>query len=178
MTTNVLRVVLAIGALCPSLLLYPCCEKSGDMPLAEEVHDASNVEETSSDMPGAGEVRPENPDAAGCKNVRYPNDWRVPEDFCWDPPAHYCSMGASEVVTKACAPDMSVCCMYPNSCIPCGWVTCSYCADESAGVEVACEEGMERSTGDEVPECEDAPVSVPDAPMCPVIDWDQPICRD
>jgi len=107
---------------------------------------------------------------------RYPGDGQQPGDNCWAPPEHYCSEGASLPETKACAPDLSVCCRYSNTCVPCGWVFCSYCEVPGTGVEVECYDGMEPNGTDVAPECADAPLSVPGDPACPVIDWDAPIC--
>jgi len=118
------------------------------------------------------------PESGECQNIHYPGDEQQPGDTCWDPPELYCADGQSEAVVKACAPDMSVCCIYGGSCIPCGWVTCSYCGDGLSEPETACGEGEQHQGSDDVPECVDAPLSLADDPNCPVIDWDQPICRD
>lgn len=115
---------------------------------------------------------------AECEDPHYLGDEQQPGDDCWDPPEHYCAEGASFVETKACNPDMSVCCRYSNTCNPCGWVNCSYCNDHVARDEIACEEGMERLGVDDVPECADAPLSVPGDPACPAIAPDIPICTE
>jgi len=118
------------------------------------------------------------PESGECQNIHYPGDEQQPGDTCWDPPELYCADGQSEAVVKACAPDMSVCCIYGGSCIPCGWVTCSYCGDGLSEPETACGEGEQHQGSDDVPECADAPLSLLGDSNCPVIDWDQPICRD
>ncbi len=115
---------------------------------------------------------------AECEDPHYPGDWQVPGDDCWDPPEHFCSEGASFVEMKACAPDMSVCCHFNDTCVPCGWVACSYCYDHDIGSEIECEDGKEPLGSDDVPECANAPLSVPGDPACPVIDWDAPICPE
>ncbi len=122
------------------------------------------------------EVR--SPRPGECQNIHYPGDEQQPGDTCWDPPEYYCADGQSEAVVKACAPDMSVCCIYSGSCVPCSWVSCSYCGDGLSKPETACDEGEQRQGSDDVPECADAPLSLLNDPDCPVIDWGQPICRD
>ena len=59
-----------------------------------------------------------------CADPRQFNDRKQAQDFCWEPPAHYCAQGGSAAVVRACAPDFSVCCTFATSCFPCGWSDC------------------------------------------------------
>jgi hypothetical protein len=111
-----------------------------------------------------------------CTRWALPGDEQNPGDDCWDPPANYCADGASQAEAKACAPDFSTCCKFANYCIPCGWVKCSYCEDDSSREERVCTPDDERSGNDEVPECAEAPVSIAGNPACPVIEWSEPVC--
>jgi len=49
----------------------------------------------------------------------YPSGW---EDFCWDPPEHWCRFmtGGS---FYACSADGKLCCYLGPYCIPCGWTS-------------------------------------------------------
>jgi len=147
---------------------------------AEEVADPGDRRYFSEwcDPPGWELIDPPECPPAECSDPHYPGDGQQPDDDCWDPPEHYCSEGASYVEMKACAPNMSVCCHFNDTCVPCGWVGCSYCYDHDIGLETECEDGMEPLGSDDVPECADAPLSVPGDPACPVIDWDAPICPE
>ncbi len=173
MAVRVLGIVL-LAAL-PSAL-GACDEKSSDKGPGDGQEVRAADDDTASDV--QEEVRARR--NGGCQNIHYPGDERQPGDTCWDPPEFYCAEGQSTAIVKACAPDMSVCCMYGGNCIPCGWVSCSYCADFSAdsSSEVPCGQGVERNNEDDGPECAQAPLSVPGDPMCPVIEWSAPICRD
>jgi hypothetical protein len=111
-----------------------------------------------------------------CIKYAYPGDEQSPGDDCWDPPANYCADGASEAEVKACSPDFATCCKFGNYCIPCGWVKCSYCEDDTSREEKACTQDEQRLGSDEVPECADAPISVAGDPACPDIEWSEPVC--
>ena len=169
---TILRVVVSAMLL---VSLGNCDKESSDSTGAIGQDDRLAGEATTSPNT-QGELR--SPENGECQNIHYPGDEQLPGDTCWAPPAHYCADGQSLAVVKGCAPDMSVCCIYGGSCIPCGWVSCSYCGDGLSEPETACGEGEQHQGSDEVPECAEAPLSVPDDPDCPVIDWDQPICRD
>jgi hypothetical protein len=162
---------------CATLLvsLGNCDKKWSDSD--DATNQDTSVARDGSASPESNEVL-RSPRSEECLNIHYPGDWEQPGDTCWDPPEHYCADGQSEAVVKACAPDMSVCCIFGGSCIPCGWVSCSYCGDGLSEPETACGEGEQHQGGDELPECVDAPLSLLDDPNCPVIDWGEPICRD
>ena len=122
----------------------------------------------------------------GCQNWGQFSDGKDGEDFCWDPPEHYCSGGASTALKVVCAPDYSVCCLYPNYCTPCGWPECPHCnAPDGEGrrvlVHCASEEAeREIEWRSFPPECRTAPVPVyaKDDDRCPNIIYDEPICLD
>ena len=61
-----------------------------------------------------------------CKDWRKRGDNKVPQDRCWEPPRHYCSSpwDESSMYLVCRPPDFAVCCLYPSSCRPCGWVSC------------------------------------------------------
>ncbi len=67
------------------------------------------------------------PETSGpCKDIRKRGDVKILQDRCWDPPAHYCSGPEFQSFVFGCKPDFSVCCAFPTSCWPCGWVLCPY----------------------------------------------------
>ncbi len=112
-----------------------------------------------------------------CSNVGYFSDWKVPGDTCWDPPKHYCSEGASEAFTVACTENLSLCCVYADSCVPCGWTTdCDFCPMEGG------DEWEYQYCGPPGGVCAAAPVPLPafSSPECPPphSNQDEPICLD
>ena len=60
-------------------------------------------------------------------------DGSRPGDRCWAPPEHYCADGETSVVTRACSPSGSLCCLFAGSCIPCGWEACVPCRITDGG---------------------------------------------
>ncbi|MBI5609179.1 MAG: hypothetical protein HY902_09910 [Deltaproteobacteria bacterium] len=67
------------------------------------------------------------PETTGpCKDIRKRGDVKILQDQCWDPPAHYCSGPEFQGYVFGCKADFSVCCAFPTSCWPCGWVLCPY----------------------------------------------------
>ena len=112
-----------------------------------------------------------------CTNVGYFSDWKNPDDTCWDPPQNYCSDGASGAETVACTNDLSLCCVYGDTCVPCGWTTdCEFCPVEGG------EEGEYQYCGSPDMACSNAPAPVwaYESPECPPphADQDTPICLD
>lgn len=92
-----------------------------------------------------------------CADPRYPHDRKVPGDYCWSPPEHYCSMGCPNLPDfKACNPEGTVCCRF-NCCAPCGWTDCARPTDSGPCVTVP--ESTDRS-------------------VCGKSGWPGPICRD
>ena len=81
-----------------------------------------------------------------CLRPHHGSDWESssnPEGRCgrncWDPPANYCGGTQTAMTMRMCRTDMSVCCLFNNSCVPCsGWVNCNALVldpnDESKGV--------------------------------------------
>ena len=116
---------------------------------------------------------------SGCQNFGLPGDETHPEDECWNPPANFCSAGANQAVTVACTTDLSLCCVFPNSCVPCGWSTaCEFCS-----VEGGSEDDFEYCGALDAPQCDGVPKPISamagSAPsQCPKIVWNVPICLD
>jgi hypothetical protein len=67
-----------------------------------------------------------------CKDPRQFGDGKNGDDKCWSPPDHYCAQGADNALTTACDADGQICCDYPTTCIPCGFVNCDGCLEGNA----------------------------------------------
>ena len=61
---------------------------------------------------------------------RHFGDYKKRDDFCWDPPSHYCAQGGGGAITYACDPVTGICCGYSSTCIPCGFVNCATCTNQ------------------------------------------------
>lgn len=86
-------------------------------------------------------VPPAPPVLEGCKDVRQKHDNKVFWDNCWEPPHHYCSDGSdAAVIWIGCKPGTLVCCQFPSSCIPCGWLHCSPTSGMSSEQQQKCVE--------------------------------------
>lgn len=61
------------------------------------------------------------------------------EPSCWDPPNGSCASSDLASVTPACSSEGEYCCVFSNTCIPCGWVDCFGCpnADDCPSVCMA-----------------------------------------
>ena len=70
-----------------------------------------------------------------CEDPRKFGDGKLAQDRCWDPPLHYCSQGASTIVTYGCNEDNTLCCQFGMDCLPCGWHACSAypCTEQPGG---------------------------------------------
>ncbi|MBM4353201.1 MAG: hypothetical protein FJ109_05290 [Deltaproteobacteria bacterium] len=157
----------------------PCttdiCDKEGNCSNAPVDCDDGDVCTEDKCVGDAGCVHTPIPDC--CSNVGYFSDWKVPGDTCWDPPKNYCSEGASTMVTVACTQDLSLCCVYADSCVPCGWTTdCEFCPVEGG------DEWEYHYCGPPGGACAAAPVPLPafSSPECPPphSNQDEPICLD
>lgn len=92
----------------------------------QDVDSASGAEVAAVDAESP-DVGPYEVATPGCKDLRHAYDNKIPWDYCWDPPHHYCSWsGDAETFTLACAPGFSHCCAFPTTCRPCGWTECAF----------------------------------------------------
>lgn len=97
--------------------VVPACD--GSQPTAKDAGEP--VQEDVKDATAGSDVAPE---GDACKDLRRPGDQLQTDDWCWDPPLHYCSAGWAGGPTVACAFEPRVCCDFPSGCTPCGWSSC------------------------------------------------------
>ena len=50
-----------------------------------------------------------------------------PNQTCFALPTSWCANPPLSQPTPACSADASACCMFPTTCLPCGWVSCALC---------------------------------------------------
>lgn len=119
----------------------PLEASAGDIAVADSDSDASDAGtqpdawfpvkadvggDTSSGTADAADANADAKTTGPCKDIRKRGDMKILQDWCWDPPAHYCSGPEAQAFFFGCKPDFSVCCAFPTSCSPCGWVLCPY----------------------------------------------------
>ena len=117
-TTRV--VVLALAA-----AIVGACDKASD-EAGDEAGDEANAGPRDEAAVGAGDKAAVAPGDEEC-DERHFGDYKTADDFCWDPPSHYCAQGGGGAISHACDPATGICCSYSSTCIPCGFVNCTTC---------------------------------------------------
>jgi hypothetical protein len=120
-------------------LLLGACDEDGTPAGAQDtvgvVKDASHAGDVSGQPDAGGDAAEAGASSdGGCSDLRFPGDFKDPNDECWDPPLHYCSAGYAGSET-ACTPDGTLCCGFFSGCAPCGWVPCGTPAGDPANPE-------------------------------------------